>query len=194
MQKYLWKIMKIIIPLLGILGFKYMLNIVNNNNLIINNAFINFTLFIGLFYIYEKEIFNNKLKKSYVIFSVLFSIFLSTVTIIGSELELTSNIVWTIENFVNCILLSIVVFPIVFIIVKYIQEHQFMEKQIKIKHLGIVTFCIILFFTFLVYLALYPGVYAYDSIFQVDRIFNKCMDTHYSVLFCYILGRIRQVR
>lgn len=41
------------------------------------------------------------------------------------------------------------------------------------------------FFNVLVFLGIYPGVFGYDSIFEIDR---NPMNRHYSVIFCYIIS------
>ena len=51
-----------------------------------------------------------------------------------------------------------------------------------------IVFCAILVANLLVFLALFPGVYGYDSVFQVRQFLEGfSLGTHYSVLFSFIL-------
>lgn len=57
------------------------------------------------------------------------------------------------------------------------------------RRLSWLTFLVISFCGFLVWLALYPGVYGYDAGFQIDRILNpdSAITSHYSLLFSALL-------
>lgn len=175
-------------PIMGICGFNYLLGLINNNEIFLNNYFISFIVFIMLAFIYNREFIKEKIIKRYVIFSLFFSLILSFVLILGLELEIYSSIIWTPYNFINCLFLILFVFPIVYFIIKRIESIDINVKELNFKHKKLLAFCVIFVFSFLVYLALYPGVYGYDSINQVDRIYKGYMNTHYSVLFCVIIG------
>ena len=136
-------------------------------------------------YIYKKSEFKNK---KYITFSAIFSGIVSMFTVIGTELEYLGDILWTSETLLMLISLTIDIFPMVYFILKYIENKQLVEKEVPIKKLAIMGFLVILFFNFLVWLAVYPGVYAYDSVYQLKRGLTQEMDMHYSVVFCYLLS------
>ena len=90
--------------------------------------------------------------------------------ILGIELERYSKIFWEFKNIIYVFEFTFFFFPVVYFITSYIDNLDIKHREIKFKYLPIITFIIIFCCTFLVYLALYPGVYGYDSIYQVKRV------------------------
>ena len=191
-KKYIASNLKNIIPFvlsfISTLGINGLITITSEQ--VTNNSFVYFIFFALFLFIFSKI---KNLKKGYTIFSIVFSVILSLVLIIGSQLEFYSEIIWSFATLIKIIALSVSIFPLNYLLLKYIDEFKIQKSDnINYKKIFVITFLIILFFNFLVFLALYPGEYGYDAGFQIMEILEKDVQitSHFSLLFSFILAKV----
>mgnify|MGYP000920592130 FL=1 len=191
-KKYIASNLKNIIPFvlsfISTLGINGLITITSEQ--VTNNSFVYFIFFALFLFTFSKiKIF----KKGYTIFSIIFSVFLSLVLIIGSQLEFYSEIIWSFATLIKIIALSVSIFPLNYLLLKYVDKFKIQKSDnINYKKIFVITFLIILFFNFLVFLALYPGEYGYDAGFQIMEILEKDVQitSHFSLLFSFILAKV----
>ena len=191
-KKYIASNLKNIIPFvlsfISTLGINGLITITSEQ--VTNNSFVYFIFFALFLFTFSKiKIF----KKGYTIFSIIFSMFLSLVLIIGSQLEFYSEIIWSFATLIKIIALSVSIFPLNYLLLKYVDKFKIQKSDnINYKKIFVITFLIILFFNFLVFLALYPGEYGYDAGFQIMEILEKDVQitSHFSLLFSFILAKV----
>ena len=191
-KKYIASNLKNIIPFvlsfISTLGINGLITITSEQ--VTNNSFVYF-IFFALFLFKFSKI--KILKKGYTVFSIIFSVFLSLVLIIGSQLEFYSEIIWSFATLIKIIALSVSIFPLNYLLLKYVDKFKIQKSDnINYKKIFVITFLIILFFNFLVFLALYPGEYGYDAGFQIMEILEKDVQitSHFSLLFSFILAKV----
>ena len=191
-KKYIASNIKNIIPIvlsfISTLGINGLITITSEQ--VTNNSFVYFIFFALFLFIFSKI---KNLKKGYTIFSIIFSVILSLVLIIGSQLEFYSEIIWSFATLIKIIALSVSIFPLNYLLLKYIDEFKIQKSDnINYKKIFAITFLIILFFNFLVFLALYPGEYGYVAGFQIMEILEKDVKitSHFSLLFSFILAKV----
>lgn len=175
--------------LLGILGVYY----IYFDNDKINNIFVNSIIFLMLAIIY-KNIY--KLNKREKIFNIVFSLFLAFITVIGAQLEIKSDIHWSVLTVLNIIFITFSFYPIINIVIyklKTINPNNNFNIDTKKKKIG--TFLIIWFLNLLVFLAMYPGLYGYDAGFQIIEFLDKGtpITSAFSVPFCFVLSKITEL-
>ena len=191
-KKYIASNLKNIIPFvlsfISTLGINGLITITSEQ--FTNNSFVYFIFFALFLFTFSKI---KILKKGYTIFSIIFSVFLSLVLIIGSQLEFYSEIIWSFATLIKIIALSVSIFPLNYLLLKYVDKFKIQKSDnINYKKIFVITFLIILFFNFLVFLALYPGEYGYDAGFQIMEILEKDVQitSHFSLLFSFILAKV----
>ena len=191
-KKYIASNLKNIIPFvlsfISTLGINGLITITSEQ--VTNNSFVYFIFFALFLFTFSKI---KILKKGYTVFSIIFSVFLSLVLIIGSQLEFYSEIIWSFATLIKIIALSVSIFPLNYLLLKYVDKFKIQKSDnINYKKIFVITFLIILFFNFLVFLALYPGEYGYDACFQIMEILEKDVQitSHFSLLFSFILAKV----
>lgn len=191
-KKYIASNLKNIIPFvlsfISTLGINGLITITSEQ--VTNNSFVYFIFFALFLFTFSKI---KILKKGYTVFSIIFSVFLSLVLIIGSQLEFYSEIIWSFVTLIKIIALSVSIFPLNYLLLKYVDKFKIQKSDnINYKKIFVITFLIILFFNFLVFLALYPGEYGYDAGFQIMEILEKDVQitSHFSLLFSFILAKV----
>lgn len=191
-KKYIASNLKNIIPFIlsfiSTLGINGLITITSEQ--FTNNSFVYFIFFALFLFTFSKI---KILKKGYTIFSIIFSVFLSLVLIIGSQLEFYSEIIWSFATLIKIIALSVSIFPLNYLLLKYVDKFKIQKSDnINYKKIFVITFLIILFFNFLVFLALYPGEYGYDAGFQIMEILEKDVQitSYFSLLFSFILAKV----
>ena len=191
-KKYIASNLKNIIPFvlsfISTLGINGVITITSEQ--VTNNSFVYFIFFALFLFTFSKI---KILKKGYTVFSIIFSVFLSLVLIIGSQLEFYSEIIWSFATLIKIIALSVSIFPLNYLLLKYVDKFKIQKSDnINYKKIFVITFLIILFFNFLVFLALYPGEYGYDAGFQIMEILEKDVQitSHFSLLFSFILAKV----
>jgi len=165
---------------------------INTYDINLSNSFIGLIIFFLYLEIYNKNIkkFNlYKLKEK--IFYIIFSIYISFSIVIGLQLEFYSDIIWSIITLIKIFLLTFSILPILFNIIDFIKKRKIYDKiKSDYKKLNIITFSIIFIFFFLVFLAIYPGVYGYDAGFQIMEMLENdiAITSHFSLLHSYIMA------
>lgn len=181
-------IMPFVLSFISTLGINGLITITSEQ--VTNNSFVYFIFFALFLFTFSKI---KILKKGYTVFSIIFSVFLSLVLIIGSQLEFYSEIIWSFATLIKIIALSVSIFPLNYLLLKYVDKFKIQKSDnINYKKIFVITFLIILFFNFLVFLALYPGEYGYDAGFQIMEILEKDVQitSHFSLLFSFILAKV----
>ena len=148
------------------------------------NTFVNITLFAGFISLYLSLETIKKYKK----FSIFFSSFLSVILVLGTNLELNSDIKWNILLSLNIFTLTFSFYPL---ILKLANINWKIANKLKSNNF-LKTFLIILFLNMLAYLAMYPGIYHYDAGYQIMEIIkpNVQITNHFSYLYCLVLGNL----
>ena len=154
-----------------------------------NSQSIGIFIFSCLIICYKYSNISYKKEKQNFIFSIIYSILFSIILVAGLQLDLQSKIIWNIKILIKILFSFYGTFPIIYILINKVQSIMLKRKNYNIKKLSLISFSIIFITSFLVYLAVFPGVWGYDSIFEYDRIINNKVDTNYSVLYTYLLGK-----
>ena len=110
----------------------------------------------------------------------------ATLWVLSAELDVQTNITWGMSTFLGIVIAALILIPIFsFVITKLIELRL---KPERVKYNAKVIFGIILVFNLLVWLALFPGMYGYDSVYQTRQFLEGgVLGTHYSVLYSYVL-------
>ena len=171
--------------ILGTIGIVKAYELTSVANL--TNNIMNIFIFIMLINIYEK---NEKYEKKERIFSYCYSMFLSIILIIGTQLDTQGEIIWSLMTLIKIICLTFTIIPITLYSVNLIKKVNPNKIKLNKKKMAILIFITIFLFNFLVFLALYPGVYGYDAGFQILEVRNNKVQltSHFSVLFSVILA------
>lgn len=125
------------------------------------------------------------------IFSFCLAVYLGLTLIIGWQLENYSTITQELLVILQLAILVPGVFAATKSILLWLEDFRLSQNFVpKLRKLSWLTFLTIGFCGFLVWLALYPGVYGYDSGFQIERILNpeSTITSHYSLLFSALLA------
>ena len=185
-KKNLLKILLSFFATLGVIGI-YKIFITNHS---INNTFVTTIIFFIFLIAYLKI---PDLKKNEKVFSILFSFIVSIILVLGTQLEFFSEILWTLSTIFKILFLIFSIFPLCCFLIFFINSFKLKElKNINYKRLILITFIIIFFFNFLVFLAMYPGMYGYDAGFQIMQILDSStpLTSHFSLLYSAILAYI----
>ncbi|MBE5805353.1 MAG: hypothetical protein E7313_01330 [Clostridiales bacterium] len=177
-----------VISIMGLNGLLYIDKIVYGLEHITYNNFKNTILFFLIFYAYKniiKKNNNNKIS----IFSILFSIFLSSIIIIGVQLEYLCKIVFEIGTIFRILCLTIDVFIMVYYVIITINNISLKNEDISEKKICFVGFIIIFITSFLAFLAIYPGMFGYDAIYQLQSGLGLSeLTEHYSVIYIHMIS------
>lgn len=177
-----------ILSLMATTGIIKIYEIYGNSSL--SNTSINLIIFTLFFVIFNSI---KKAEKNEIIFTIVFSLFLSTIVVIGTQLEIYSEIIWSFVTLLKILLLCVSIIPFIIKLLNFIENCKLNNiKKSNFKKLYIITFTIIFISGLLVFLALYPGLYGYDAGYQIMQILNEDtqLTSHFSILFCYLLAGI----
>lgn len=177
---YIKQIIQIIFSILGTYGI---INAFELNS----NAFATI-LFILILISYNFASINYNLRNKKTILTILYTIMMCIVFVIGRQLDLTGKIEWKIETLQKLVFCFLAFLPIIYLLISKIDNFILKRIEINEKKLSFISFGILFLFNLLVFLAVYPGIWGYDSIYEYNRVVNGTMDTNYSVMYCYILG------
>ncbi len=131
---------------------------------------------------------DKKIDKKIRIISIFFSIFFAMGLVFGFELDNLNTIRWTLLTLIFIIVISLFLIPFFYYAFEYLLSFkEGKDKKIN-KKVYLYSFLIIFGFGFLVYLAMYPGMYGYDALFQIDALLKYSVDTHHSVFHTWILS------
>lgn len=180
------KIANVCLSIIATIGLMYYITMSFNATLINNIVCIPvLVLYYNMYNKIEKD-------KRTIAFSSIISIVYSIILIIGSQLELTSDIQWGIKTTLKIGLLAFSLFPLFYKLIVFIMKKELTIREVKIKSERKIFWCvygILLFFGILGFLALYPGQFGYDAGFQIMQVQfdDVSITTHFSVIYSYIL-------
>ena len=188
MKKYATRITLIVLSYMGLLGMIYINKFINNSEQGIYNNPLNIVLYCFIIYTYKNLSKNLRLDKKF-IFSVIFSIVLSSIIVLGTQLEYLKQIVFEIRTIICIIFLAIDLFAVMYLIIGKVDKMVIKTTEKNLKKLNIIGYFTIFFASFLVFLAIYPGVFGYDSIYQLQSGLGLQETTeHYSVIYTYMIS------
>lgn len=145
-----------------------------------NNLFIILIFILFYFFIKNKKVNYNRRN---LIFSIIFSVFLSFILIIGNQFEINHTSLSFLKLILGFLSLTIMFVPFNLILFDY--EISKIKEGKKCNKLYIKIFLILWLFGFITWLALFPGGYDYDAPAQLVQFMNPNYHvmTNFSVLF-----------
>lgn len=128
-------------------------------------------------------------------FSLLGSVVYSSMCLVGAQIEYLRAMSWTIGTLLKILCLSVWIFPILIFLFSFLNEYSF--KKIKILEMYISPKCIflVIFLVWgLAYLALFPGIYDYDSISQTFQfLVSGEVNGHHPVLHSFLISFFMEI-
>lgn len=160
----------------------------NSNIEVFSNNIVTGLLFIFIYNCIKKINFKfNRMN----VFILTYSIILSLVIVFGTQLEYNGEIFFNLKIFFEIICVGIDSFTILQFLNAALQKYTEKRKNIKENRLKIAGFCSIFITSLLVFLAVYPGIFGYDAIYELQSgLILGRMNEHYSVIFVHLLSRI----
>ena len=190
-NRFYKKISNIIICLIsfmGVFGILYINKIVNGSTYGVYNNPLNIIIYFLIFYSYKNINKDITLDKN-TIFSSAFSVIFSSIIVIGTQLEYLTQILFEFKTIIAIIFLTFDVFIVVYLLLKKVNKISLKCSEISERKITIIGYSIIFLSTFLVFLAIYPGIYGYDSIYQLQSGLGLQETTeHYSVIYIYMIS------
>ena len=181
----------ILISVLATFGLFFFFNILTPSENY-NYGFV-FIFIFFLLYLLAKEVILN-INKRIIIFSFINSFVISTILTIGIQLENFSIIIWSCSTLLKIVLLSFFFFIPISAFYNYCISHTttVSTNNFISKHYKAISFTVILFFWLLTYLAVFPGVYGYDSGFQYLEFASssQAVNTRFSIAYSYLFYQI----
>ncbi|MBR3169320.1 hypothetical protein IKF23_02670 [Candidatus Saccharibacteria bacterium] len=148
----------------------------------INNIAIFVIVFPLFFFLYEE--FSAKYKY----FALIYSIILSLIMVIGRQIDNTSEIRWSFDTLLNIVTFTVSLYLPVYKTIGYLEKTVLKRNKVLTKKEKIIIFVLIVVSNLLIYLALFPGIYGWDSALQAYRFMYGGTDSHYSVLLGSVFG------
>lgn len=175
---------KAIYSLLGTLGLYFIIkSSISDFQLIANLSIV--PAFILLIYYWLKIA---KLdSKSRITFHIIFSLFLSFVFIIGGQLNLHSQIFWSLSSIVKIFLGSFTIFPLLEIFNYLISDKIFQPNFTVSRAFKIIAFVVPFIVCVIVWIIFFPGVYTYDMAAWNEHLTNGSLSSHWSITYGYFL-------
>lgn len=169
--------------LIGMVQFLKIGNI--NRNFSNNIIFVPF--FIMMYFVLHKML--ESVKKKEIVYSAFFSFVFSGILVVGAQIEYLRAIAWTMGTALKIILLTLFWIPIIALLLKWCIENKEFSINEKIKWSKNKVFIAIAGMWTLAYLALYPGIYDYDSIAQtLQFLVTNEISSHHPVIHSFILS------
>lgn len=149
---------------LAVLGFVKFLQIGSENINFANNI-LYFILLITTSYIVYKCI--QHITKKILGFSVFFSVICAAILVLGAQIENYNGLIWTVATAGKIVFLSLFLLPYIVFAIKILESYcMFESKEYTGRWIPWTIFLIIVAWWGMAYLALFPGIYDYDSIAQ----------------------------
>ena len=184
-KKYFRIIAKPLYTLLGTFGVYYFILSSTEATLTLANLSILPSIII-LFY-YWKNIFKPE-SSSKTIFHFCFSVLLSCILIIGGQLNVYSQISWSISTIIKITFGTFAVFPLInltdAILSKSLASKNF---TIKRKH-KLIAFLVPFTACFIAWLIFLPGIYTYDMASWNEMLSTGHISSHWSIAYGYLLA------
>ena len=170
---------------LGALGVYYIIksSLIEPQPTVANLSII--PTFIILFYYWLKIAKLNS--KSRIILHIAFSLVLSSIFIIGGQLNLYSQISWTIITLIKIFLGAFAIFPLLEMIYSILSETFFQPNFTINKKFKLLAFFMPLIVCFIVWIIFLPGVYTYDMAAWDEELSSGKLTSHWSITYGYFL-------
>lgn len=156
----------------------------------IANTLVGTLIFGVLLFAYRR---GKTLKKRENVFAWIFTLILAIIVVIGGQLEFTSGVVWNLMTPLKIICVTFALYPITRIVLTCLARVTLknIQDDISMRKLSWIAFAVILVGGFLVWLALWPGIYGWDSAALVAQIKSGDLTSHWSlflgVIFAWFL-------
>ena len=142
---------------------------------------------LPVFYTLSKYIRRDRKTLSY---SVLLGFMIAIIFIIGKQLDLYGKIYWTLGTFIKIIGLSSGISFFINMLLSNLGKIKLAHDFSLTKKHKIIIISTIVLSNFLVWLALYPGLYGWDSSAQAYQTMHGQINGHWSIVLGYIFGNI----
>lgn len=164
---------------------------------IADKNFSNNFVYFSLYFMITALIFLSVqyIERKRAIYSACLAFFLAVILIVGAQIEYLEAIVWTAGTAVKILLLVSFLFPICILLFYGVTEYEQKELEWKTffwKKWKI--FFIIVLFWGIAYLALFPGIYDYDSIAQtLQFLVTGNISAHHPVIHSFLLSAFLEI-
>lgn len=170
---------------------KYLKIGVENYNF--SNNIIYAAFFIMIFVMVKQSIvFWDKRKASY---ALVFSVCMSFALVVGAQIEYYRAMLWNGGTILKGLFLTMFIFPLVVLLIHFCEDTDIQKCEIcKIKITKIRIFAVLIVFWGLAYIALFPGIYDYDSINQtLQFLVTGEITAHHPVIHSFILSSFLKI-
>ena len=150
------------------------------------NSFL-FIVLLGLLYIaYSKR--SRELRRGAKILAAILTVIVTAILVLGKQLDLLSRINWTLGTLLTICALGCCIYIVIHYAVDFCERVRLKENLELTRKKKWVIFAVILLSNLLIFLAVMPGVYGWDSSMQAYMFLNNAVNTHYSVLLGAVFG------
>lgn len=120
----------------------------------------------------------------------VFSFIVSSFYIIGAQLDVSNEIDWSFNTLLTIFFLTMLIWPVSLIFFYCINNQKTKKKKYEITKKSKIIIAIIFgSIALTTYLAVLPGIFGYDSIYQIKQFLpNGKIGDHYSILFSALLS------
>lgn len=184
------KVKILLLSILSAMGIPYILK--GTNTLYpLSNSILAVILLIGIYvlmkYVYEKT--DIRARRTGLLFGSLFSIWL----VIGANIINTdSTQIMMTKTWLKVVAVLPLMAGVITLVITYLSKNQIELLNVENKKCSLQVFWVVWAIIFavwmLTFLATYPGIYGYDSIFQVDSYAKHSVNTHHPIIHTYLLG------
>lgn len=188
--KYWWgkiprQVKALCYALAATIGATELMKFVVRDVVLATNNLVAVVLLFLLYIWYSKR--NLKLGRREGAFVVVGTVILAGILTIGGQLEYYNEIFWRISTIVKVVLVGFLVYPVVWELIKAVSELKAGWMVWEQKYFWI-AFAIIAISTFIVWRALWPGIYTYDMASQNEQISSGNITAHWSLLYGYLFA------
>lgn len=188
--KYWWgkiprQVKALCYALAATIGATELMKFVVRDVVLATNNLVAVVLLFLLYIWYSKR--NLKLGRREGVFVVVGTVILAGILTIGGQLEYYNEIFWRISTIVKVVLVGFLVYPVVWELIKAVSELKVGRMVWEQKYFWI-AFAIIAISTFIVWRALWSGIYTYDMASQNEQISSGNITAHWSLLYGYLFA------
>ena len=177
----------ILCAMFSVVGIAYYISVNSTQNSDKNIIFYIPLLFL-YYKLYKKMNYNDS--KKYIFSSVL-SLIISIIMVFGVQLERFNEVFWIWKTYLAIFMLMFSMIPIIIKLFDLLNDMSTDEsKEVVINKKNFFKiFGVLLFFGFLGWLALYPGLYGYDAGYEIMQMQYEdvTITTHFSVSYSWFL-------
>ena len=178
-------IAKLFYFLFGTLGIYYIIksSIIESQPTIANLSILPSSIIL-LYYWFKLANLNST---SRIIFHALFSILLSLILVIGGQLNLYSQISWTIATVIKVLLGTFAIFPLLEILYSLLSDSIFKPNFKITKNFKLLALVIPLIICLIVWGIFFPGIYTYDMAAWDDSFSSGKLTSHWSITYGFFI-------